>query len=425
MSTLIFVDRRKLGSGKSLPNRQKLLNRIKTAIKKTRPTDIDADGVKGVGATKGGHINPVKVTRSALAEPTFRYARGTGDVEAVLPGNDRWLRGDEIPQEGGGQGEGSGAGEPGQGDGEDDFVVNISRDEFLDFFFEDCELPDLEQTAQKELPQAELKRTGFQKDGTPGQLSVIRSYRHSLARRKALTADDRAELDELERELEQTKPGTLRFIEIEQRLDELRSKISAVPLFEKVDQRYRKTEKVMVKQAAAVLVLVMDVSGSMEEEHKRIARKFFALQYAFIKRKYPSTDLVFICHTNKPEEVDEEEFFSTRRSGGTVISTAFELVNKILIERYDPTQTNQYVSYCGDGDNWDNDNELLCDLLKSSLLPKLRHLVYSQVGPAQPWGHGPEELWAKLESLDSAKLHQLRVPNVDSIFPEFKRVYGI
>lgn len=441
-SSFIFVDRRRTGRGKSLPNRQKLLDRIRESIRAAKPGDIDAGGVGNAAKTSSKQLaNPVKVARDALAEPTFRYASRTGELEIILPGNDKWLKGDEFPLDGEGDGGGGGSG-PGE-DGEDDFVINISRSEFYDVFFEDCELPDMEQTAEKELPEAVNKPAGFQKEGNPGQFSVIRSYRNSIGRRRALTFDDREELEELEarkdalmldNDLRDGMDHALWVAEltrIQARIDEIKDRIEKMPLFEHVDHRYRKTEKVLVKSAEATLIMGMDVSGSMDEERKRLARKIFSLQYAFIKRKYPNTDLVFIEHTDKPEEVDEETFFTSRKNGGTIISPAIALAHTIVKERYDASQTNLYFSYAGDGDNWESDNkEVMAEFEERGFLSKLRHAVYTQVGQEMPGWHGEPggqaKFWTMMTSVANTnkKLHMIKVEDETQVFSAFKKVYG-
>lgn len=164
-ATFIFVDRRHIARGKSLSNREKLLRRIKSHIRNSKPTDIDSDGVQKSSSTGNiNHINPVYVTREALEEPTYQYASSSGEIEIVLVGNDRWLKGDEFPlTSDNDDGKGNGEGEAGHGkDGEDDFVINISRNEFYDVFFEDCELPDLKETHEKELPEAVMCPAGDQ-----------------------------------------------------------------------------------------------------------------------------------------------------------------------------------------------------------------------------------------------------------------------
>lgn len=440
-TTFIFVDRRKTGRGKSLGNRQRLLDRIKDSIRNAKPEDIDSGGVKKAngGAAKAFN-NPVAIARDALHEPTFHYAPQTGEREVVLVGNDHWERGDEFPVGGGGGKGGKGNGEAGHGeDGEDDFVVNISRSEFYDVYFEDCEFPDLQETSEKVLPEAIWKPAGFQKEGNAAQLSVIRSYRNSIGRRRALSVDSRNELEELEAELEELEKtlsdnplnavANARWKEVVARIEELKTKITSVPLFEKVDLRYRKSERIQVKSADAVLCMVMDISGSMDEEKKRIARKFFTLQYAFIERKYPNTDLIFIIHTDNAEEVNEEEFFTTRKSGGTTVSPALELANKILGERYDADNTNIYLSYAGDGDNWEDDNKNVLKVLEEDgLLSRLRHAVYLQVGAsiAATFYHTGSNLWNTMTSAANTnpKLHALKIAEENEVFTAFKKVYG-
>lgn len=438
-TTFIFVDRRRTGRGKSLNNRQKLLKRVKDSIKNAKPEDIDAGGVGKAATPQGGNAynNPIKVARSALSEPTFHYDPDMGEREIVLIGNDQWLKGDEFPMQKGGGGSG-GAG-PGE-EGEDDFIINISRSEFFDVFFEDCELPDLKETHEKEMPEYKMQRAGFQKVGHPGQLAVIRSFKHSKARRLALSRGARDELKELEDELEAlmhpdhehetgVNEWAIRCEFLTQRIEEIKRGIAAKGVFEDVDLRYRKSEKIQVKASDAVLIMVMDVSGSMDEEKKRMARKFFSLQYAFIKRKYPQTDLIFIAHTDTPHEMTEEEFFTSRLSGGTVVSPAWTMAHDIIKARYDSTQTNIYLSYAGDGDNWDSDNaDVIEEIETKGLLSKLRHAVYVQVGLsfAASYGGGIG-LWQVMQSIaqtGSKKLACIKIADDSEVFDAFKNIYG-
>lgn len=435
-ATYIFVDRRKTGRGKSLPNRQRLLRRIKDAIRQSKPQDIDAGGVKNMG-NGSGPANPVAVTRDCLHEPTFHYDGNSGEYDVVLIGNDQWERGDDFPIDSGGdEGRGSGAGSGGGEDSEDDFVVNVSREEFFNVFFEDCELPDLQETNAKELPETMPKHAGFQKEGNPAQLSVIRSYKNALPRRRALSAEARAELEELEAKIKQYDEGThpqcaelgkaeieAIIIQLMARCEELKAKIAGVPFFEKLDLRYTKKEKVLVKSADAVFAMIMDISGSMDEDKKRIARKFFSLQYAFIKKKYPNTDLIFVAHTEKAYEMSEEEFFSTRVSGGTMVSPAYTMMHDIIKSRYDANQTNIYLSQASDGDNWDSDNaSIIPELEESGLLSKVRHMCYAHVGP-EGWSNG---LWTTLQSIanTSKKLSMVKIYDDSDVFDAFRNIYA-
>ncbi len=436
VSKVMIIDRRNTGRGKSLPNRERLLRRIKEYIRDSNPNTFGASGVKGTSAQSTGTTgaSPVAIARSALYEPTFHYASSTGEHDIVLIGNktkDGFERGDDFPLSGEEEGSGGGPGE----DGEDDFVINISREEFLKYFFEDCELPNLQETAERDIPELMPKHAGFSRDGNPAQLSLSRSYKQSFPRRRALTKAARDELEELE--LEQANlqarldenpldaSANARWKEVTYRIEELKAKIAGVPFFEHVDLRYRKSEKVLVKSADAVFIMVMDVSGSMGEEEKRIARKMFSLQYAFIQRHYPQTDLVFIAHTDTPHEMTEEEFFTTRLSGGTVISPAYELVHKIIKERYDHNTTNIYLSQVTDGDNWTTDNPLIIPALEGSgLLAKLRHMCYIQVMNGYG-GYGADQFFTIMKSIKGSnpKLDLSRIQNEEEVFGLFKDIY--
>jgi uncharacterized sporulation protein YeaH/YhbH (DUF444 family) len=439
-TSYIFIDRRKTGRGKSLPNRQRLLRRIKDAIKAAKPQDIDAGGVKSMGGAAGpkGNANPVKVTKASLHEPTFHYARNTGEHDIVLIGNDEWERGDEFPLSGEEEGKG-GVGGPGD-DGEDDFIAHVSRDEYLNVFFEDCELPDLQETHEKDLPEAKWKPAGFKKDGNPGQLAMIRSFKNAKPRKMVLTAESRRELEKLQedravlvKQVEELSADDEQLIVlqceieiIDKQIEYLERKIAGVPSFEKLDLRYRKREKVLVKAAEAVFAMIMDISGSMDEDKKRMARKFFSLQYAFIKRKYPQTDLIFIAHTDEPWEMDEEEFFSTRKSGGTIVSPAYELLHTIIKRDYDAHETNIYLSQGSDGDNWDIDNsEIIPALEESGLLAKLRFMSYAQVGQSFASGYGSVTLWTVLESImnSTKKVAMVKIDNDTEVFEKFLKIY--
>lgn len=436
-TTFIFVDRRRTGRGKSLNNRQKLLKRVKDSIKNAKPEDIDAGGVGKSGTPSAGnsYTNPVKVARTALSEPTFHYDPNAGERETVLIGNDRWLKGDKFPVGRSGSGSGGGNG-PGE-EGEDDFIINISRSEFFDVFFEDCELPDLKETHEKDLPEHVMQRAGFQKSGNPGQLAVVRSFKLSKARRLALTRESRDELKLLELELERLmsddhehEAGVNEWVvlcqAITKRIQELKTKIAGVTVYEDVDLRFRKSEKIQVKASDAVLLMLMDVSGSMDEDKKRMARKFFSLQYAFIKRKYPTTDLIFIAHTDTPLELSEEEFFTTRLSGGTIVSPAWALAHQIIKERYDAGQTNIYLSYAGDGDNWDSDNAVVIEEVETNgLLAKLRHAVYLQVGQSFAATYGGATLLKVMSHIASSnkKLAVIKIADETEVFDIFKTLY--
>jgi hypothetical protein len=385
----ILIDRRKAIRGKSTHNRQKLLRRLRSFIKNSQPQNIGKGA--NLGSAPGTNVtSPIKIAGSALEEPFFAYGQGVEET-FILAGNDQYNRGDKIEIERGEEG-GRGAG-PGE-NGEDDFIINVARDEFLDLFFEDCELPNLKHERFTEKLDPKSQHAGFSKDGNPSQLSVIRSYKQSLGRRWAFAAALEEERQRLEQELKELRERTgtaahmaeedieARIAAIVARLEELELAAEHLDTFEKVDLRYKKKEAKPLHTIESVLIMIMDISGSMGEVEKTIARRWFALLYAFIKRRYSSTDLIFIAHTDEAMEMSEDDFFSTRINGGTKVSPALALANKLITERYDPTQTNIYVSHASDGDNWENDNDAVIDeLMKANgLLGKIQLFSYIEVG---------------------------------------------
>lgn len=426
---MIFVDRRKTARNKAAPNRQALLRRIKTAIRSAKPSQIGGS----VGNVQNGtNVNPVRVAKDVLHEPVFHYDSSTGEYQVVVVGNDQFERGDEIKTSGGG-GSGKGKGEAGNsGGGEDDFLVEVSTDEFLSIFFEDCELPNLEETAEKVVPEMKPRHAGFMKDGTPASLRVVRSFKQALPRRKILTQNDLAEIEIIQLQinhllgLEQTEEIETQIKQLQEQISALQLKISSVPFFEKMDLRYAKTEKQLVKSADAVFIMIMDISGSMDEEKKRIARRFFALQYAFIKKKYPDTDLVFVAHTEEAFELEEKEFFSTRISGGTIVSSAYQMVVDIINKRYDTSVTNIYVSQASDGDNFHSDNQRVVEFLTSpsGILSKVRFMSYANVGTQYGGVYGDTLLdVVKRVKTKNNKLAIAEMKTEDEVFTEFKKIY--
>lgn len=439
----IYVDRRKAGKGKSSSNRQKLLKRIKGFIKNSNPQSLGTGGVSNVYSAGRAANNPVKIASSALEEPWFAYARG-GDTLIVLPGNPHFDRGDEIPMQSDEDGQGGG----GPGDsGEDDFVVNVASNEFLDLFFEDCELPNLDDEKAQDKTEYQMAHAGFARQGIPAQLSIMRTYKQAIGRRRALASPYYKEIAELEARMKeiyeflsvQKTGGKLvddanaELDKIEVRIGVLRSKIGAIAGFDKVDLRFRKKEPQPLKQVDAVLVMSMDVSGSMGQEEKTIARRWFALLYAFIKRRYEKTDLVFIAHTDEAYEMSEQDFFSTRLNGGTMVSAALKKTNEIISERYDPAHTNIYVSHASDGDNWDSDTANVQVEMKS-LMPKLQYFNYVEVGDKSRGYFSASRnsnttLWDAYETVydnsqgAESRMSMAMIQAADDCYPVFKKMF--
>src|SRR5580700_9143798 len=312
-----IVDRRPNPKGKSLSNRQRFLTRARVEVKSAVQEALRKRKVADIG-----HGEKVAIPTRGISEPIFHHNRRT---DHVVPGNKEYVRGDEIPRPTGGEGGGGREGSP-DGSGEDAFEFTLSKEEFLDMFFEDLELPDLVKKSLKDTTAVDLQRAGYTVTGNPSNLSIPRTLRNSMGRRIALRRPKPAELEALRDQAEEARARgdeekAERLFKEFERL-ERRSKI--IPYIDPIEVRYRRFERVPRPNTEAVMFCLMDVSGSMTEAMKDLAKRFFMLLHVFLTRRYRHVDVVFIRHTSTAEEVDEETFFYSRETGGTVVSTALE-----------------------------------------------------------------------------------------------------
>ena len=380
-----IIDRRLNAKNKSTVNRQRFLKRYKKHIKKAVG---DAIGNRSITELEKGE--QISIPSKDIDEPIFHHAQG-GHSENVLPGNTDFIAGDHIPRPpaGGGAGSGSGSGASDQGEGEDDFIFNITQEEFLDFMFEDLELPNMVKRQLAGNDEFKTRRAGISNEGSPGKINIVRSLRSANARRIALTASKRKKLAALEKELEELQAVDMilrdhqRIEEINEKIVQLRNAIKRVPWLDNFDLKYNLHVKVPNPQSKAVMFCLMDVSGSMDQATKDIAKRFFILLYLFLQRNYQRTEVVFIRHHTSASEVDEQEFFYSRETGGTIVSSALKLMKTIIEERYPADQWNIYGAQASDGDNWNDDSSICRELLSESLLPKVQYFSYIEITPRE------------------------------------------
>ena len=237
-----IIDRRLNPKAKSLGNRQRFLRRAKAEIRESVRESIKR---RKVSEVEGGE--KVKIRSKTLREPSFGLGGGTGKRDHVLPGNKDFSVGDVIRKPQGGAGGSGNKGSP-DGEGEDEFVFQLTRDEFLDLFFEDLKLPNLVKAKLKSMAAPERARAGLTSEGSPSRLNKLRTMRNSLARRIALRRPRSAEMKEVEEELERLKAETPRD---EARIAELEAKFAHLTLMRKVvayidplDLRYNRYERV-------------------------------------------------------------------------------------------------------------------------------------------------------------------------------------
>ena len=365
----------------------------------------------------------ISIPSGSIDEPSFDYDRTTGEWDRILPGNDQFNAGDRIKKptkQGGGGSNGNGNS---SGDGEDNFKFTITRDEYLDIVFEDLELPDLIKTSEKAAVIWHNTRAGFKTDGNPSQLALIRSLKNSLGRRLALRKPVEKELEQLELQLANGGDPTILIPLIEI----LKRKRQAVPWIDPIDLRYRRWEKLPVPNSQAVIFCLMDVSASMGASEKEIAKRFYLLLYLFLHRQYEKIQIVFVRHTDTAAEVDEQEFFYGKETGGTVVSSGIKLVNKIIEERYPVDAWNIYVAQSSDGDNSPSDADE-CKQQLEKLLPVVQYYVYAEVkAQNNMFGYSTiTNVWKLMDEFAkiSSKFVVVNIPTVSSVVSVFRKVFG-
>ena len=411
-----IIDRRNNTKGKSTNNRQKFLKRVEDQIKKALPDIISKESIKD--SSNGGKV---RVPIRGIKEPSFRNDPASGKKHIVRPGNDKFNEGDRIPKpEGEGDGAGHGRGSNSPEITEDDFVVILSREEFLRYFFEDLALPNLVKRYMESTVHYKQKRAGFSKEGMPSRLNVVHSFQQSLARRIALQGVYKKKIEALEQELAIAKNEEKKE-NIRNEITRLQKVMKAVPFFEYLDLRYNNFETVAVPTTSAVMFCIMDVSASMGYHEKDIAKRFFTLLYIFLTKQYTNVELVFIRHHTSAKEVDEEEFFNSRESGGTIVSSSLKLMKKIIKERYNPSQWNIYCCQASDGDVWSSsDAEECCYLLQQDILPMVQYMAYIEIKSRGLEGF----LWYAYKKLTSYGNFSMRIINdVVQIWPVFKDLF--
>jgi uncharacterized sporulation protein YeaH/YhbH (DUF444 family) len=376
-----------------------------------------------------GHDQAVTIPAEALEEPSFHTVFSGGQRQMVLPGNKEFSTGDRVKRpEGGAQGGGGGSGEGG-GDAEDEFRFVLTRDEFLDLFFEDLELPDLVKNQIVATETSTPVRSGISTDGAPSQIDMGRTMRQSMARRIGLGRPKTTELLALEAEiaaLERSQADAPRLAALIEELALMRRRMARVPWIDPVDLRYRRFTQMPKPVARAVMFCLMDVSGSMTEEMKDLAKRFFLLLHVFLERRYKRVDLVFIRHTETAEEVDEQTFFTDPRTGGTVVSTALSEFVRIQAERYPQQSWNIYAAQASDGDNFGSDTRRAVELLETAILPLVQHFAYIEVAPSSALIRGETDLWRGYEPLSrrAPQLAMRRVSERREIFPVFRDLFS-
>jgi hypothetical protein len=283
----------------------------------------------------------ITIPSKNMYEPTFHYDYDKLKAPLIGTNNDVWRKGDKFYSRSASSGWGSGNGDG----GEDDFSFLLTKDEFVRLLFENLALPNFIKRFG-DIKKYVTKRSGYIKEGTPSKLDLKKTFENAIARRFALR---------------ETNP----------------------PFLDDIDLRYKHYKRKPIPWRSAVMFCCMDVSGSMGEEEKLRAKKFYLLLFLFLRQKYKTVDIVFIRYHSSPKECDEDEFFYSRETGGTVVSAALELIDSIITDRYTPSKWNIYIAHTSDGDNFNQDNARCGPILEGRLLPIVQYYLHYNVSHAQ------------------------------------------
>ena len=413
-----IVDRRLNGKNKSAVNRQKFIRRFRSQIKKAVADAINQRSITDIDSGEKVSI-PSKDTN----EPFFHHGSG-GRRQRIHPGNKEFHQGDHLPRPEGGEGQGKGNEASDSGEGLDDFMFELTRDEFLQFFFEDLELPDLVKTKLSSITESKKVRAGHTSDGIPSNINIIRSLRGAMGRRIALRSPYKQRLLEAEAELEDLlkrhNESDAVVVTLREEIAELKRKIERIPFIDTFDLRYDNRVDRPSPTSQAVMFCIMDVSGSMGRDEKDIAKRFFMLLYLFLTRTYEKIQVVFISHHTTASEVDEETFFYSRETGGTVVSSALKLVDQIIQERYPDSEWNIYAAQASDGDNWHNDSELCRQIMNQRLMPCMQYFAYIEITEDRH-----QNLWQEYTNIKATwkNFAMQRIERIPDIYPVFRELF--
>ena len=412
-----IIDRRPNSRNKSAVNRRRFLQRFKNQIKKSVN---DAIGTRSI--TDFEHGEKINIPHKDIKEPTFRHGEG-GVRSIVLPGNKDFSKGDRIklPEK---KQDDAGSQASNTGEGTDDFAFEISREEFLDIFFDDLELPNMLKKQLANIKSANSVRAGFTTIGVPTNINIIRSFRSAIGRRIALSRPSKKRLNQAMEELEELSQSkaknSAKILELETTISKLQTKISKIPFIDPFDLKYNRRVSQPAPSSKAVVFCLMDVSGSMDEAKKDVAKRFFILLYLFLTRTYETIDIVFIRHHTSAKEVGEQEFFYSRETGGTVVSSALELMNEIIYSRYPSNEWNIYGAQASDGDNWNNDSPHCKELLMHDIMPRVQYFAYIEIMPRHH-----QSLWEEyLQIKDTYPNFAMQnINNLGDIYPVFRELF--
>jgi len=386
--------------------------KIEKAIKDSIRDVIADESIIGQNGTK-----KIRIPVRGIKEYRFVYGSNEKNKTVGSGGGHKVKRGQKIGQKRTEKAKGQGTGKASNERGDEYYDVEISLEELAEYLFNDLQLPDLEKKQFKFVSQETIKRKGYRFKGIRPRLSKKETLKRKIRRQKIAEKLGTYDPEEGER----------------------------FP-FHQDDMKYHHIKPKVKENSAAVIFFLMDVSGSMSQDRKYLARSFFFLLYQFLNHKYEQVDVVFISHSTHASRVSEDDFFKVGTYGGTIISSALNLELDIIEKEYHPNTWNIYSFYCGDGENWSNDNEKSLDLFKK--IKSISQLTgYAEINEhysnfadeheeavmpdGYPWpsfsawkNEELENLWSKLTPLCDSKFKKVMIGQTAHIWQAFNSLFG-
>jgi sporulation protein YhbH len=392
-------------------DRSRHKKKIEKAIKESIKDVIADESIIGQNGKKKIRI-PVK----GIKEYRFIFGNNENNQTVGAGGRHDLKRGQKIGKKRAEKAKGQGSGHGGNEKGDEYYDVEVTLEELAEYLFNDLELPDLEKKQFRFISHKTVKRKGYRFKGIRPRLSKKETLKRKIRRQKIAE-----------------KIGTYD-PESDERFP-----------FHKDDLKYHHIKPKVKENSSAVIFLLMDISGSMSQDRKYLARSFFFLLYQFLNHRYDHIEVVFISHSTEANRVSEDDFFKVGTYGGTIISSCLDLELDIIEKEYHPTNWNIYSFYCGDGENWSSDNEKCIDLFKEikevSQLTGYCEINEHYKGMADevdegdpfhgtPWGtfsawknEEMDNLWAKLTSVCDNKFKRVMIGETEHIWRAFENLF--
>lgn len=385
----IFREFDNRGRDRSAEDRRRHRKLVEESIKRNIMDIIAEESIIGQDKNK-----KIKIPIKGVKEYRFVYGKnnqGTGS------GTGSEKRGDIIGRDSNGKGQGKGNDQAGDQAGEDIYETEITIEELINYLFDDLNLPYLERKKFNEIEsERNFRRAGYKRKGIPAHLAKKKSVIEKLKRKKSYYRD----IDEERNIPEDEEDRRFPFIED--------------------DIRYIRMREDVKRESNAVVICIMDTSGSMDTTKKYLARSFYFLLYQFVRLKYLNVEVAFISHSTEAKEVNEDEFFHKGESGGTYISSGYNKALEIIEKRYNPSVWNIYAFHCSDGDNWAEDNERTIDSARK-LCEKCNLFGYAEItaGNYRPTSTIKSQLTSKI---DYKNFSVISISRKEDIIPALKKV---